>query len=222
MIKMPLFPSFFKRKDEGLTVVKQPLESPKTIIKGFRINPTLWDDFKKRYKNPSQRIRTLIENDLKSDSGLPIIKSGDWEGLKQHLEQSPSLEVVGDVGQGKTSTVCELIKNSPDQIFLVFDAHNEYSFLPQIDVVKDGLTESCRIVLPAQVSATIPLVSLFSNQILTKKWPYVFVFEESNRYNHALTQLSMESRKFAKCIFITQRRNFEFIPAVKVMLNGRP
>lgn len=184
----------------------------------LRIPEKLLNKFKKKYENASAKIRELIKQDLEGETeNLPVIKSGDHEKLYSYLFAYPSMEVVGNVGCGKTFSVQALIRNYPEIIFVCFDAHNEYEDLPVIDVIKENLKRSSRIVLPNQVSAARGLLPIFVNQILSKQWSYVFIVEESMRYNHLLQTLAGECRKFAKCIFVTQKRNFCFIPAVRVV-----
>ena len=146
-----------------------------------------------------------------------IVRSGDWGALGTRLFSSPSLQVVGNVGSGKTYTVQELIRNDPEHIYIVFDAHNEYGFLPRADSITDGFSESVRVVLPPQPAAAKGVFPLYVNQILTRKWPerYVFVIEEALRYPEVVGLLA-ESRKFARILTVSQRRIVEFVPAVYV------
>lgn len=145
------------------------------------------------------------------------ILSGDWVALQNRLFSSPSLQVVGNVGSGKTYTVQELIRNDSDHVYIVFDAHDEYDFLLRVDSITDGFSESVRVVLPPQPAAAKGVFPLYVNQILTRKWPerYVFVIEEALRYPEVVGLLA-ESRKFARILTVSQRRIVEFVPAVFV------
>ena len=107
----------------------------------------------------------------------------------------------------------ELIRNDPEHVYIVFDAHDEYDFLPRVDSITDGFSESMRIVLPPQPAAAKGIFPLYVNQILIRKWPekYVFVVEEALRYPEVVGLLA-ESRKFARVLTIGQKRVVEFVP----------
>ncbi len=180
-----------------------------------RIDPKLAEELLRRTGK-----RTLNEalSALLGHNGADTIRSGDWKTLKERLFSSPSLQVVGDVGSGKTHTVKELIRNDPEHVYIVFDAHDEYDFLPRVDSVSDGFSESVRVVMPPQPAAAKGIFPLYVNQILTRKWPekYVFVVEEALRYPEVIGLLA-ESRKFARILTVSQRRIVEFVPAVFVI-----
>jgi len=145
------------------------------------------------------------------------IQSGDWKALKEMLFSSPSLQVVGNVGSGKTYTVQELIRNDSEHTYIVFDAHDEYDFLPRVDSVSGDFSESTRIVLPPQPAAAKGIFPLYVNQILARRWPekYVFVVEEALRYPEVVGLLA-ESRKFARILTVSQRRIVEFVPVIYI------
>jgi len=179
-----------------------------------RIDPRLAEELLRRTgkRTLNEALRALL-----SHNGADRIRSGDWGALKEKLFSSPSLQVVGDVGSGKTYTVKELVRNDPEHVYVVFDAHDEYGFLPRVDSVSDGLSDSVRVVLPPQPAAAKGVFPLYVNQILTRRWPedYVFVVEEALRYPEVVGLLA-ESRKFARVLTVSQRRIVEFVPVVYV------
>jgi len=180
-----------------------------------RVDPALLEELLKRTgkRTLNEALKVLLGR-----NGTDRIRSGDWKTLKERLFSSPSLQVVGDVGSGKTYTVKELIRNDPEHVYIVFDAHNEYDFLPRADSITDGFSESVRVVLPPQPAAAKGVFPLYVNQILTRKWPdrYVFVVEEALRYPEVIGLLA-ESRKFARVLTVSQRKVVEFVPAVFVI-----
>ena len=191
----------------------------KRKIVGFRIEEEIWRRFKIKYQNASLILREWIIRDLEGSNKEKIkeIKAGDWQALKACLDSC--LQVVGDVGAGKTLTVKELIKNSKEFIFIVFDSHNEYSFLPKIEMITSDISSSARIEMPKEVSASKGLFPVYSNQILSRKWPnnFVFVIEEAHRYKKEVKLLLSEARKFAKIIVVNQEPIAYFTPIVKVV-----
>jgi len=180
-----------------------------------RIDQRLMEELLRRTgkRTLNEALRTLLGH-----NGTDRIRSGDWKALKEMLFSSPSLQVVGDVGSGKTYTVKELIRNDSEHVYIVFDAHNEYDFLPRVDSITDGFSESVRVVLPPQPAAAKGVFPLYVNQILTRRWPekYVFVVEEALRYPEVVGLLA-ESRKFARVLTVSQKKIVEFVPAVFVI-----
>ncbi len=165
----------------------------------------------KRTLNEALRI-------LLGHNGTDRILSGDWEALRERLFSFPSLQVVGDVGSGKTYTVKELIRNDPKHVYIVFDAHNEYDFLPRVDSITDGFSKSVKVVLPPQPAAAKGVFPLYVNQILTRRWPekYVFVVEEALRYPEVVGLLA-ESRKFARILTVSQKKIVGFVPTIQIL-----
>jgi DNA helicase HerA-like ATPase len=187
----------------------------------IRIEPEIWEEFRRKYEKVglSSKVRELILKELNGASNEVMIKKLDWKSLYKivFVDDLP-IQVVGNVGIGKSLTVKELIKNDKSHIYIVFDAHNEYDFLPEIQMISQEIKQSSRIVLPKQVSASIGLFPLFSNQLLTQKWNdnFVFVVEEAHRYPESKLLLK-EARKFCKLIIISQEPLVDFCPVVRVI-----
>jgi len=179
-----------------------------------RIDPKLAEELLRRTgkRTLNEALRAIL-----GQNGADGIQSGDLRELKKTLFSSPSLQVVGGVGSGKTHTVKELIRNDSEHVYVVFDAHDEYDFLPRVDSIPEGLSESARIVLPPQPAAAKGIFPLYVNQILARKWPedYVFVVEEALRYPEVVGLLA-ESRKFARVLTVSQKRIAEFVPVVYI------
>jgi hypothetical protein len=187
----------------------------------IRIEPEIWEEFRRKYEKVglSSKIRELILKELNGTSNELMIKKLDWKTLQKIVfADDVPIQVVGNVGIGKSLTVKELIKNDKSHIYIVFDAHNEYDFLPEVQMISQEIKQSSRIVLPKQVSASIGLFPVYANQILSQKWNpnFVFVIEEAHRY--AETKLLLkEARKFCKLITISQEPLVDFCPVVKII-----
>jgi hypothetical protein len=187
----------------------------------FRIEGELWEAFKLKFGETgiSAKLRELILQSLNGTSNEVMVKKLDWQGLyKIVFADDVPIQIVGNVGIGKSLTVKELIKNDKSHIYIVFDAHNEYDFLPEVQMISHEIKQSSRIVLPKQVSASIGLFPVYANQILSQRWNpnFVFVVEEAHRY--AETKLLLkEARKFCKLITISQEPLVDFCPVVKVI-----
>jgi hypothetical protein len=187
----------------------------------FRIESEIWEAFKLKFGESgiSAKLRELILKELNGTSNEVMIKKLDWKTLEKIVfADDVPIQVVGNVGIGKSLTVKELIKNDKSHIYIVFDAHNEYDFLPEIQMISQEIKQSSRIVLPKQVSASIGLFPVFSNQILSQKWNdnFVFVVEEAHRYPESKLLLK-EARKFCKLITISQEPLVDFCPVVRVV-----
>jgi hypothetical protein len=187
----------------------------------IRIEPEIWEEFRRKYEKVglSSKVRELILKELNGTSNEVMIKKLDWQGLyKIVFADDVPVQVVGNVGIGKSLTVKELIKNDKSHIYIVFDAHNEYDFLPEIQMISQEIKQSSRIVLPKQVSASIGLFPVYSNQILSQRWNsnFVFVVEESHRYAESKLLLK-EARKFCKLITISQEPLVDFCPAIRIV-----
>lgn len=187
----------------------------------FRIESEIWEAFKLKFGETgiSAKLRELILKELNGTSNEVMIKKLDWQGLyKIAFADDVPIQVIGNVGIGKSLTVKELIKNDKSHIYIVFDAHNEYDFLPEIQMISQEIKQSSRIVLPKQVSASIGLFPVYANQILSQKWNsnFVFVIEEAHRYAESKLLLK-EARKFCKLITISQESLVDFCPVVKIV-----
>jgi len=153
------------------------------------------------------------------DNQSERINSSNWQGLKSLLEAAPSLQVVGDVGSGKSYLTKLLIKNDADHIYIVLDAHNEYPELIETNNITPGLKHSCRIKLLDQPTAARAIFSVYYNLVTNNHFPenFVLVVEESLRYKTSgIVNLLAESRKFLKVLAISQERLVDFCPCVKV------
>jgi hypothetical protein len=187
----------------------------------IRIEPEIWEEFRRKYEKVglSSKVRELILRELNGTSNEVMIKKLDWQGLyKIVFADDVPIQVVGNVGIGKSLTVKELIKNDKSHIYIVFDAHNEYDFLPEVQMISQEIKQSSRIVLPKQVSASIGLFPVYANQILSQRWNpnFVFVVEEAHRYAESKLLLK-EARKFCKLITISQEPLVDFCPIVKLI-----
>jgi hypothetical protein len=187
----------------------------------IRIEPEIWEEFRRKYEKVglSSKVRELILKELNGNSNEVMIKKLDWKTLQKIVfADDVPIQVVGNVGIGKSLTVKELIKNDKSHIYIVFDAHNEYDFLPEVQMISQEIKQSSRIVLPKQVSASIGLFPVYANQILSQKWNpnFVFVIEEAHRYAESKLLLK-EARKFCKLITISQEPLVDFCPVVKVI-----
>jgi len=187
----------------------------------IRIEPEIWQEFRRKYEKVglSSKVRELILRELNGTSNEVMIKKLDWRALEKTVfADDVPIQVVGNVGIGKSLTVKELIKNDKSHIYIVFDAHNEYDFLPEVQMISQEIKQSSRIVLPKQVSASIGLFPVYANQILSQKWNdnFVFVIEEAHRYAESKLLLK-EARKFAKVITISQEPLVDFCPVVKII-----
>jgi hypothetical protein len=187
----------------------------------IRIEPEIWEEFRRKYEKVglSSKVRELILKELNGTSNEVMIKKLDWQCLyKIVFVDDVPIQVVGNVGIGKSLTVKELIKNDKSHIYIVFDAHNEYDFLPEIQMISQEIKQSSRIVLPKQVSASIGLFPVYANQILSQRWNpnFVFVIEEAHRYAESKLLLK-EARKFCKLITVSQEPLVDFCPVVKIV-----
>jgi len=187
----------------------------------IRIEPEIWEEFRRKYEKVglSSKVRELILKELNGTSNEVIAKKLDWKSLyKIVFADDVPIQVVGNVGIGKSLTVKELIKNDKSHIYIIFDAHNEYDFLPEVSIISQEIKQSSRIILPKQVSASIGLFPVYANQILSQKWNdnFVFVIEEAHRYPESKLLLK-EARKFCKLITISQEPLVDFCPVVKII-----
>jgi hypothetical protein len=187
----------------------------------FRIESEIWEAFKLKFGETgiSAKLRELILRELNGTSNEVMVKKLDWKALEKIVfADDVPIQIVGNVGIGKSLTVKELIKNDESHVYIVFDSHNEYTFLPEISIISQEIKQSSRIVLPKQVSASIGLFPVYANQILSQKWNpnFVFVIEEAHRYPESKLLLR-EARKFCKLITISQEPLVDFCPVVRVI-----
>ncbi len=175
--------------------------------------------------NKSEYIRRLVEHSLKEDKDT--IQSGDWKALKNKLDVSPSLLVHGMIGCGKSYTVRNMVLNSNDKIFILFDLHDEHEGIPIITLDEfllkpNNINESKRVVLSSDVAYSKLQMKQIIDFILMRRInsSYILIFEESARNSRVLEQLATESRKFIKCLFVSAKKIFDFIPSVKIIKGG--
>ena len=179
----------------------------------------LWQQFRAKHTNPSQRLRELIEQDIKELAGIPEVQRDDIEKLKAMIFQDDRpVQLVGNVGIGKTTTIQKLIQQDQQHVYIVLDCHDEYQFLEDIHVITSDLKKSCKMKMPKQVSAARGLYPVIHNQILSQKWPenFVVVVEEAHRYPLAI-ELLKEARKFVKVIAICQEPLGNFCPIIRLV-----
>lgn len=185
----------------------------------FRIEKELWKKFIEKYKGKgSERIREMIRTDLEMSNECPKIQRDNIEMLKSIIfSNGAPVQVVGNVGVGKTTTIKKLIQSDKDHVYIVFDCHDEYE-LPEIQTITTDLTQSCRVKMPKQVSASRGLFPVYHNQILSQRYPenYVIVIEEAHRYRE-IKELLKEARKFVKIIAICQEPLGSFCPKVEIV-----
>ena len=167
-------------------------------------------------------MRAFIDNYGRGDITDPEkwIRSDDWERLKSLLEDKPSLQLVGDVESGKTFLASLLIRHDSEHVFIVLDAHNEFSFLPEVNTITHDLTGSCRIKLPDQPAGAVGMFSVYYNLIMNQIFPkhYILVVEEALRYKDTgIKNLLAEARKFIKVLAVSQEQLVDFVPDVKVV-----
>lgn len=185
----------------------------------IRMEPELWREFSSKYKRKaSQKIRELIRKELHLKKGVIKIDRNDISTVaKLIFSDNRPIQLVGDVGIGKTTLMKKLIQSDKAHIYIVFDCHDEYD-LPEIQTLTTNLTQSCRIKMPKQISASQGLFPVYFNQILSRKYPenYVIVIEEAHRYKETKTLLK-EARKFVKLIAILQEPLGDFCPIIEVV-----
>ncbi|MFH1106211.1 MAG: AAA family ATPase [Candidatus Aenigmatarchaeota archaeon] len=191
----------------------------KTEFTGCRIEEDIYKQFKAKHPEVSHRIRQLIHADL-SNGGhdTPTINRNDIVGLMDIIYQDARpIQLIGDVGIGKSDTMKRLIESDRTHTYIVLDCHDEYR-LPVIQTITDDLKQSCRIKLPEQISASKGLFQVYHNELLSHRRPdnYVVVVEEAHRYAE-VRELLKEARKFVKVIAICQERLGDFCPGVKVI-----
>ena len=178
-----------------------------------------WTEFKRKYgRKSSQRIREFMRTDLEQRSSEQAVRRDDVQRLMSLVfADGRPIQLVGDVGIGKTSAVKNLIKHDKDHVYIVLDCHDEYE-LPEIQTITTDLNQSCRIKMPKQVSASRGLYPVYHNQILSRKYPesYVVVVEEAHRYPQ-IKELLKEARKFVKIIAVCQEPFGSFCPIVRVI-----
>ena len=167
-------------------------------------------------------MRAFIDNYGRGDITDPEkwIRSDDWERLRDLLEEKPSLQLLGDVGSGKTFLTGLLTQNDPKHVYIVLDAHNEFNFLPGTNAISRRVTRSCRIKLPNTPASAMAMFQLYYNTIMGQEFPkhYVLVIEEALRYkNKGIKNLLAEARKFIKVLAISQEQLVDFVPDVKVV-----
>lgn len=147
------------------------------------------------------------------------IKSDDWRRLKDILIKVPSLQLIGDVGAGKSHLVRELVKNDRDHIYIVLDSHHGFDFLPRIHQISPTITKSSVLEMNKMDDAAGLNFKMYKSLIQYDTYPknFVLVVEESLRYKkYGIVNMLAESRKFIKVLAITQARLVDFVPEVHV------
>jgi len=185
----------------------------------FKIDKRIWEKFIEKYpRKASERLREFILNDLKLEHDVVTVNRDDLEGLRRLIfNNDKPIQLTGKVGVGKTTSIKRLIESDDEHIYIVFDCHDEYD-LPEIQTLTTNLTQSSRIKMPKQISASQGLFPVYFNQILSRKYPenYVIVIEEAHRYEETRVLLK-EARKFVKLIAILQEPIGDFCPIIKVV-----
>jgi len=187
----------------------------------YNLTTGLTDDLRKQVAIKGIRpehIRAFIANYNKGQE-RKTIRSDDWMALRSLLEAAPSLQVVGDVGAGKTYLTKLLIRNDKKHIYIVLDAHNEYPELPEANNITPDLKQSCRIRLPDQPMGALGMFQVYYNIVTNNRFPenYVFVVDEALRYKSVgIKNLLAESRKFLKILAISQEKLVGFCPYIVV------
>lgn len=165
-----------------------------------------------------EHIRRFIDD--YAEKKVLKIKSDQWRELSAYIDASYSLQLVGDLGSGKTYLTKLLIENDKDHIYIVLDAHAKDNYnLPETNTILPDFKESMRIRLPDQPAGAVGLFPVYYNLITNNQFPkhYVFVVEEALRYEKAgIVNLMAEARKFLKVLAISQQRIVDFCPAVYV------
>lgn len=164
-----------------------------------------------------EHIRAFIEN--YGSNGGRELNSSDWKGLRMILQSEPGLQVVGNIGSGKTHLITELIRNDKNHVYILLDSHDEFEWLPEVNQIHQNQTESCRIKLPKQPEGAIGMFRVYQNLITNNVYPqhFVFVVEEAYRYKKVgIKNMLAECRKFIKILAITQELLAEYAPSVYI------
>lgn len=149
-----------------------------------------------------------------------LIDSNDWQTLANILNNVPSLQLVGDIGAGKSHLIKLLVKNDTSKRYIVMDSHDEHKDLEivsQIPTTDPG--KNVRLSVQRFADAARTIFKLNYNVLTSNEWPdnYVFIVEEALRYKtDGLKNLMAESRKFLKVIAVCQEKMFNFCPSVRV------
>jgi len=188
-------------------------------IASFRIDKTFWSKFKAENKNASAKLKQLMENSLNNGSDTKLIQRDNITGLIKMINEAPALNLSGNTGVGKTTMIKNLIKNDSSHVFIIIDSHSEYLDLglPAITSITPEVLQSSRVVLPTQSSGAKGLMSVYTQQLLSTKFPdtHILIVEESHRYK--IAELMKESRKYIKVIAVSPERVYNFCDSVKVI-----
>ena len=166
-----------------------------------------------------EHFRAYVENFGIGSEGKKIIKSSEWKRLRDILDKTPSLNLVGDVNSGKTYLAKQLIANDRNHVYIVLDAHDEYDELPVVTAITADIKSHCRIKLPDAPEGAIGMFRVYYNLIMNQQFPkhFILVVDEALRYKKAgITNLLAESRKFLKILAISQERLVSFVPSIFV------
>jgi len=168
-------------------------------------------------------IREALENHLTGLGDLPVVHRDRPEELWRILVPLPSVQVVGEIGVGKTTLVRNMILSHGEVVWVVIDSHDEYTNLPKREVVAPKPRSSYRIVPPKAKAAAQGIFPLYVNQILSRRWPtsMILVVEEAHRYADLVAGLLAECRKFVKVLTVSPSRLVDYVPAVKVISKAR-
>lgn len=169
--------------------------------------------FSSRYRNASARLREMIDLDLGQNAEIVRkVQRDDVEKLLRIvMEDKHPLQLVGNVGVGKSVMISKLIKfcskTKPEIVFIVYDVCKEHLYLPTIQNLSENLTESSRLELPQQLASSQIMLTIHIQQILAKKLPdnFIIVLEEMLRFKES-TIIAHEARKYVKAILVGQKR----------------
>lgn len=184
----------------------------------IRVNQDLKIKAAKKGLKP-ENFRAFIENYGNEENKKNIIKSSEWKRLKDILIKVPSLQLIGDVGAGKSYLTAQLIKNDKDHIYIVLDSHKGYEFLPKIHQINPIIKHSSVLEMNKMDDAAGLNFKMYKTLIQYDTYPknFVLVVDESLRYiDHGIINMLAESRKFLKVLAVTQKRIVDFVPEIHV------
>jgi hypothetical protein len=198
-------------------VVKIAKNNKNTKRYGFALTEEQQQQLVKKAIKP-ENFRQFIET-YGNENEETKIKSTEWKRLREIMDRVPSLQLVGDVGSGKSWLVRDLISQDKNHVFIVLDAHDEYSDLPVVNSITTDIKESCRIKLPDQPAGAVGLFAVYYNLIMNQQFPkhFLLVVEEALRYkNSGIKNLMAESRKFLKVLCVAQEKLVSYVPSITV------
>lgn len=211
---MGIFDKITKHKDNVKTTNRQG----KKLV-NFYIDDDIWNEFKSKYNNASAKIRELITQSISPNEadGTEMVSRSKPLELLDIVTDVPALQIIGDIGIGKSTMVKRMIEADTKHVWIVIDSHNEYDGVPINSISKD-ITQNSILKLPKQTAGAKGVFSVYHNQILSEKLPehFIIVIDEAHRYPE-VKELLKESRKFVKIITITPEPLGMFCKVVKVI-----